>query len=91
MAINLTWQRYASIGPKRGTGGTIRLDLARRLVFGQNGFIYCVPGHKVIKHMPMFWSDAMPAVVVFGTTTGDALCGAGEDGRGERDAPSGVR
>lgn len=41
-----------------------RLDLARRLVFGQNGFIYCVPGHKVIKHMPMFWSDATGVVVV---------------------------
>lgn len=66
-----------------------RLDLTRRLVFGQNGFIYCVPGHKVIKHMPMFWSDATAAVVVvvvFGTTAGDALCG-----EGQRDAPSGVR
>lgn len=64
-----------------------RLDLARRLVFGQNGFIYCVPGHKVIKHMPMFWSDATAAVVLlFGTTAGDALCGDGQ-----RDAPSGVR
>lgn len=67
--------------------GKLRRDLGRRLVFGQNGFIYCVPGHKVIKHMPMFWSDAMVAVVVvFGTTAGDALCG-----EGQRDAPSGVR
>lgn len=63
-----------------------RLDLARRLVFGQNGFIYCVPGHKVIKHMPMFWSDATAVVVVFGTTAGYALCG-----EGQRNAPSGVR
>lgn len=68
--------------------GELRLDRGRRLVFGQNGFIYCVPGHKVIKHMPMFWSDATVAVVVvvFGITAGDALCG-----EGQRDAPSGVR
>lgn len=81
MAINLTWQRYASIGPKGGGGSydSTRPDLNRRLVFGQNGFIYCVPGHKVIKHMPMFWSDATAAVVVvvFGTTAGMHCAGRG--------------